>query len=122
MPTTVKIGLVAPFEGSYRSIGYDAVYAARLVVREINATGGIDGVRLELVAYDISRRDRTRGAGCPQSDGWTQMFLPWSGITGQRRVPPQGLSMPRWAYRRWSWAAGPVELTGSGRWGHQPRC
>lgn len=52
MPTTVKIGLVAPFEGSYRSIGYDAVYAARLAVREINATGGIDGVRLELVAYD----------------------------------------------------------------------
>lgn len=52
MPTTVKIGLVAPFEGSYRSIGYDAIYAARLAVQEINAAGGIDGVRLELVAYD----------------------------------------------------------------------
>lgn len=52
MPTTIKIGLVAPFEGSYRSIGYDAIYAARLAVREINAAGGIHGARIELVAYD----------------------------------------------------------------------
>ncbi|MGC9521777.1 MAG: ABC transporter substrate-binding protein [Anaerolineae bacterium] len=48
----IKIGLVAPFEGRYRYIGYDAVYAARLAVREINAAGGIDGIPLELVAYD----------------------------------------------------------------------
>ncbi|MGC9399048.1 MAG: ABC transporter substrate-binding protein [Anaerolineae bacterium] len=48
----VKIGLVAPFEGRYRAIGYDAIYAARLAVREINAGGGVDGRRLALVAYD----------------------------------------------------------------------
>ncbi len=51
MPTTVVRRLVAPFEGSYRSIGYDAVYAARLAAGD-QRNGGIDGVRLELVAYD----------------------------------------------------------------------
>jgi branched-chain amino acid transport system substrate-binding protein len=52
LPGIIKVGLVAPFEGSYRYVGYDAVYAARLAVREINAAGGIDGWQLELVAYD----------------------------------------------------------------------
>ncbi len=51
-PQTVKIGLVAPFEGHYRDIGYDAIYAARLAVREINAAGGVAGLKLVLVAYD----------------------------------------------------------------------
>jgi len=48
----VKIGLVAPFEGRYRPIGYEAIYAARLAIREINAQGGIAGHRVELVALD----------------------------------------------------------------------
>jgi len=54
----VKIGLVAPFEGRDRAIGYDAVYAARLAVREVNAAGGIGGAdgrggyRVALVALD----------------------------------------------------------------------
>ena len=52
VPGIIKVGLVAPFEGSYRYVGYDAVYAARLAVREINAAGGIGGWQLELVAYD----------------------------------------------------------------------
>ncbi len=52
LPRVIKIGLAAPFEGRYRSIGYDAIYAARLAVREINAAGGVNGWQLELVAYD----------------------------------------------------------------------
>jgi branched-chain amino acid transport system substrate-binding protein len=48
----IKIGLVAPFEGRYRYIGYDAIYAARMAVREINAQGGAAGWRIDLVAYD----------------------------------------------------------------------
>lgn len=50
----VKIGLVAPFEGRYRAIGYEAIYAARLAIREINHSGGINGVRVELIALDDS--------------------------------------------------------------------
>ena len=52
LPPVMKIGLVAPFEGRYRYIGYDAIYAARLAVREINVQGGVNGRYLELVAYD----------------------------------------------------------------------
>jgi ABC-type branched-subunit amino acid transport system substrate-binding protein len=52
LPRVIKIGLVAPFEGRYRYVGYDAIYAARLAVREINAAGGVGGWSLELVAYD----------------------------------------------------------------------
>ena len=52
LPPVVKIGLVAPFEGADRDVGYEAIYAARLAVREINAAGGAGGARLELVAYD----------------------------------------------------------------------
>ncbi len=50
----VKVGLVAPFEGRDRAIGYDAIYSARLAVREINAAGGIGGYRVALVALDDS--------------------------------------------------------------------
>ena len=50
----VKFGLVAPFEGRYRPLGYDAIHAARLAVRERNAAGGVGGYRVELVAYDDS--------------------------------------------------------------------
>lgn len=48
----VKIGLVAPFEGRQRAVGYDALYSARLAVREINAAGGVGGHRVALVALD----------------------------------------------------------------------
>ena len=52
VPSVVKIGLVAPFEGRHRPVGYDLIYSARLAVREINNDGGVGGVRLALVALD----------------------------------------------------------------------
>ena len=48
----IKIGLVAPFEGRYRSLGYEALYAVKLAVRERNAAGGVAGHMVELVALD----------------------------------------------------------------------
>lgn len=51
-PPVVKIALVAPFEGEDRALGYDAIYAARLAVREINQRRGIGRYRLALVALD----------------------------------------------------------------------
>jgi ABC-type branched-subunit amino acid transport system substrate-binding protein len=53
-PPVIKIGLVSPFEGQYRPIGYDAIYSARLAVRQINSTGSIGKYRLALVALDDS--------------------------------------------------------------------
>jgi len=52
VPDVLKIGLIAPFEGRYRAIGYDAIYAARLAIQEINESGRMSGYRLALVAYD----------------------------------------------------------------------
>jgi ABC-type branched-subunit amino acid transport system substrate-binding protein len=49
---TIRIGLVAPFEGHGREIGYDVIYGARLAVRERNRAGGVAGYRVDLVALD----------------------------------------------------------------------
>ena len=48
----VKIGLVAPFEGLYRPLGYEVLYAVKLAVRERNASGGVAGYMVELVALN----------------------------------------------------------------------
>ncbi len=49
---SVKIGLVAPFEGRYRYVGYDVIYAVRLALHEANHDGGVAGYSVELAAYD----------------------------------------------------------------------
>ena len=51
-PPVVKVGLVAPFEGEHRAVGYDVIYSARLAVRELNEQGGIGGYRVALVSLD----------------------------------------------------------------------
>jgi len=57
---TVKIGLSAPFEGLYRDTGYEALYGARLAVRERNADGGVgERFLVELVALnDFNEADK----------------------------------------------------------------
>jgi ABC-type branched-subunit amino acid transport system substrate-binding protein len=50
----VKVGLVGPFEGQNRAIGYDAIYSAQLAVRQVNQAGGIAGYDVALVALDDS--------------------------------------------------------------------
>ena len=51
--TTVKIGLSAPFEGRYRDLGYQVLYAVRLAVRQRNEAGGIaDRYLVEMVALN----------------------------------------------------------------------
>lgn len=59
MRPTVKIGLVAPFEGRYRYVGYDVIYAVRLGLRQANEAGGVgpstgSTYYVELAAYDDS--------------------------------------------------------------------
>jgi ABC-type branched-subunit amino acid transport system substrate-binding protein len=51
-PRTLKIGLVAPFEGAHRPLGYEALFAAKLAVQERNLGGGIQGYQIELVALN----------------------------------------------------------------------
>jgi ABC-type branched-subunit amino acid transport system substrate-binding protein len=50
---TVKIGLSAPFEGRYRELGYEVLYAVRLAVRQRNEAGGVgERFLVELVALN----------------------------------------------------------------------
>ncbi|MGD8397694.1 MAG: ABC transporter substrate-binding protein [Anaerolineae bacterium] len=50
---TVKLGLSAPFEGRYRDLGYEALHAVRLAVRQRNEAGGVGpGHPVELVALN----------------------------------------------------------------------
>ncbi|MCB0210109.1 MAG: ABC transporter substrate-binding protein [Anaerolineae bacterium] len=51
-PPTVKIGLVAPFEGLYRASGYEVLFAVKLALQERNTGQGIRGYRVELVALN----------------------------------------------------------------------
>jgi branched-chain amino acid transport system substrate-binding protein len=51
-PPTVKIGLVAPFEGLYRSSGYEVLFAVKVALQERNQAQGINGYRVELVALN----------------------------------------------------------------------
>lgn len=52
VPPVIKIGLVGPFEGRHRDIGYDAIYGARLAIREENTRDNIGDYRVALVALD----------------------------------------------------------------------
>ncbi len=48
----IKIGLVAPFEGLYRTLGYQVLPAVKLALAERNEAGGVNGHMVELVALD----------------------------------------------------------------------
>ncbi len=48
----LKIGLVAPFEGLKRPVGYEVLYAVKLAIREHNQGGGVNGYLVELVALN----------------------------------------------------------------------
>ncbi len=52
----VKIGLVAPFEQRYRTLGYEVLYAVKWAVGQRNAQGGAAGVMVELVALNDNHR------------------------------------------------------------------
>src|SRR5215510_3753097 len=51
-PPTVKIGLIAPFEGLYRATGYEVLFAVKLALQERNEGQGLQGYRVELVALN----------------------------------------------------------------------
>lgn len=51
-PRTLKIGLVAPFEGLHRPLGYEALFAVKLALQERNQGDGVAGYRIELVALN----------------------------------------------------------------------
>lgn len=95
----VKIGLVAPFEGRHRAIGYDAIYSARLAVREINQSGGIGGYRVALVALDDrgeAEFARSAAASLAIDDGVVAVvghYLPETTAAAESIYADQGLAL-----------------------------
>jgi branched-chain amino acid transport system substrate-binding protein len=55
----IKIGLVAPFEGLYRPLGYEVLPAVKLALKERNQAGGVQGYMVELVALNDDRDPET---------------------------------------------------------------
>ncbi len=51
-PPVAKIGIIAPFEGRYRQIGYEVIPAARLAIREYAARTTHRDLAIEIVAFD----------------------------------------------------------------------
>ncbi len=111
----VKIGLVAPFEGRYRDVGYEVIYAVRLAVREANAAGGVDGYSVELTALDdggdpTSAAEQARKLGTdPQILGvigdWleatTQSAAPVYAAEGLPLLATAAADLPQGIYRLW---------------------
>jgi branched-chain amino acid transport system substrate-binding protein len=48
----VKIGLIAPFEGRYRTLGYSVLHAVKWTVQQRNKQGGIAGTMVKVVALN----------------------------------------------------------------------
>lgn len=55
----IKIGLVAPFEGRYRALGYEVLYAVKWAVHQRNEAGGVAGHMVELVALNDDDDSKT---------------------------------------------------------------
>jgi branched-chain amino acid transport system substrate-binding protein len=51
---TIKIGYLGPLSGDVASIGQGQVKAIQMAVDEINSTGGINGVKIELYVEDAA--------------------------------------------------------------------
>lgn len=51
-PAPIKVGMTAPFTGRFAMAGIGNAAAARMVFEKVNASGGIEGRKLELVTRD----------------------------------------------------------------------
>lgn len=49
---TIKVGFVDPLSGPFANVGQQGLRGYQLVVEEINARGGVNGQKFELVALD----------------------------------------------------------------------
>lgn len=87
---TVKIGLLAPFEGVHRPLGYEVLYAVQLALHERNAQGGVGGYGVELVALsdDGLAAHAARQAQALVADPDVVGVLgPWQTTTAQAAAP-----------------------------------
>jgi ABC-type branched-subunit amino acid transport system substrate-binding protein len=95
-----KLGLVAPFEGKQRAVGYEILYAVKLALRERNAAGGVAGWLVELVALNAENDEqRAEQAHVLGVDPEVTVVLVWRDAASRERVPAhyQQLGLPMFA-------------------------
>jgi len=95
----VKIGLSAPFEGLYRDLGYEVLYAMRLAVRERNAAGGLaERYLVELVAlndFNEPQEAVLQAREMAADPGVLSVLGGWSAQTARESAPEYGrLGLP----------------------------
>lgn len=87
---TVKIGLLAPFEGVHRPLGYDVLAGVKLAVQERNAAGGVGGFGIELVALNddgqAAQADR-QAAALAADPAVVGVVGPWQTHTARTAAP-----------------------------------
>lgn len=87
---TIKIGLLAPFEGVHRPLGYDVLYAVKLAVQERNAQGGVGGYGIELVALNDdgqAAHAERQVAALAADPGVVGVIGPWQTSTARAAGP-----------------------------------
>jgi len=87
----VKIGLSAPFEGLYRDLGYEVLYATRLAVRERNGAGGVaERYLVELVAlndFNEPQEAVLQAREMAADPGVLGVLGGWSSLTARQSAP-----------------------------------
>lgn len=92
-----KLGLVAPFEGKQRALGYEVLYAVKLALRERNANEGVAGWLIELVALNAEHEaQRLAQARVLAVDTDVTVVLVWSEVANHERIQSdyQQLGLP----------------------------
>jgi len=87
---TLKIGLIAPFEGVHRSLGYEVLAAVKLALQQRNAAGGAAGYGIELVALNDDGVPETAArqvAALAADPGVVAIIGPWQTETAQAAAP-----------------------------------
>lgn len=87
--STVRIGLEAPLTGDQKDVGTGMLEGARLAADELNAAGGINGRKVEIVPIDDAA-DATTGVAAAKSAisaGLEAVVGPYNSGVGAKTLP-----------------------------------
>jgi ABC-type branched-subunit amino acid transport system substrate-binding protein len=56
---TIKIGVPVPLSGDYASAGTDILHGAQLAAKKVNASGGVNGKKIQIVSQDDACQAQT---------------------------------------------------------------
>ena len=71
---TIKVGAIFPLTGQASSDGNNAINGIKIAIKEINANGGLNGKKVELVAEDSNSDDSKTVISAPIFSGMTGTF------------------------------------------------